>query len=80
MRAHGFMTIESEWWHFDHREWSRFPLADVSLETLAARSDRDAAETDKTTHGNAWPRFRGPNGGGAASAPACPCSGAPRKT
>lgn len=72
MRAHGFMTIESEWWHFDHREWSRFPLSDVSLETLAARSDRDAAETDKTTHGNAWPRFRGSNGGGTAPATGVP--------
>lgn len=68
MLAHGFMTIESEWWHFDHREWSRFPLSDVSLETLAARSDRDAGGTDKTTHGAAWPRFRGPNGGGTAPA------------
>src|SRR5690606_37502042 len=43
MRAQGFMTIQSEWWHFDHRDWSRFPLSDVSLETLAAQSDREAA-------------------------------------
>jgi D-alanyl-D-alanine dipeptidase/outer membrane protein assembly factor BamB len=63
MRANGFMTIESEWWHFDHRDWSQFPLADFSLETLAAQSDRDAkAEEVKAT--TAWPRFRGPNGTG----------------
>jgi outer membrane protein assembly factor BamB len=67
MRANGFMTIESEWWHFDHRDWSRFPLADLSLETLAAQSDREAAETDQTTRENAWPRFRGPNGSGLAT-------------
>ncbi len=66
MRAHGFMTIETEWWHFDHREWSRFPLADISLETLGAQSDRESGETDKTTNEAVWPRFRGPNGSGVA--------------
>jgi len=65
MRAQGFMTIQSEWWHFDHRKWADFPLADVSLVDLAAQSDREAAEeANKAT--NSWPRFRGPNGTGLA--------------
>lgn len=68
MRANGFMTIESEWWHFDHRDWSQFPLADVSLETLGAQSDREAkAEAQKAAV--AWPRFRGPDGTGLAADP-----------
>ena len=69
MRAQGFMTIPSEWWHFDHRDWSRFPLSDVPLETLAAKSDREAAHAapDKTTSGTNWPRFRGPDGAGIAA-------------
>ena len=40
MRAQGFSTIQSEWWHFDYRGWSRFPLADVPLEDLARESDK----------------------------------------
>lgn len=72
MRAHGFLTIESEWWHFDHREWSRFPLSDVSLETLAARSDREAAATGRTANEDSWPRFRGPNGGGVSAGDGVP--------
>lgn len=68
MRANGFMTIESEWWHFDHRDWSQFPLADVSLETLAAQSDREArVEAQKAAV--AWPRFRGPDGTGVSTDP-----------
>ena len=66
MRARGFMTIESEWWHFDHRDWSQFPLADVSLTTLAAQSDRERKE-DEVKASVAWPRFRGVHGTGIAS-------------
>ncbi len=65
MRAQGFMTIESEWWHFDHRDWQEFPLSDLSLETLAEQSDREAEEGKALLTG-AWPRFRGPNGTGVA--------------
>ncbi len=64
MRAQGFKTIESEWWHFDHRDWEAFPLSDISLETLAERSDREAAE--RGSRAGVWPRFRGPDGAGAA--------------
>src|SRR5690606_14019105 len=64
MRAQGFTTIESEWWHFDHRDWKDFPLADIPLEDLVERSDREAAEKERSA--GVWPRFRGPNGSGAA--------------
>jgi outer membrane protein assembly factor BamB len=73
MREQGFMTIQSEWWHFDYRGWERFPLADIPIETLAAAADRDSA-----THAAAaavatksiitdWPRFRGNNGDGISA-------------
>lgn len=68
MRAQGFMTIPSEWWHFDYRGWDRFALSDVSLVDLAAKSDAEIAlEPDNATLVAAsWPRFRGPNGTGVA--------------
>lgn len=69
MRAQGFHTIESEWWHFDHQRWQDFPLADLPLEELAARSDREAASHAAAS---AWPRFRGPSGAGVAVDPAVP--------
>jgi len=31
MAAEGFEQLPTEWWHFDHRGWQRYPLADVPL-------------------------------------------------
>lgn len=37
MRKHGFHTIQSEWWHFNYKNWRNFPLEDVSLQELVDR-------------------------------------------
>jgi zinc D-Ala-D-Ala dipeptidase len=37
MVSAGFTIEPSEWWHFDYREWSQFPILDVSFESLSAR-------------------------------------------
>lgn len=34
MRKHGFETITSEWWHYDLKGWSAYPLLDLSFEEL----------------------------------------------
>lgn len=34
MTNNGFTTINSEWWHFDHKSYKDFPLLDVPLEEL----------------------------------------------
>lgn len=39
MRAHGFQTIQSEWWHFNYNGWRDFPVVDISLEELAGQQD-----------------------------------------
>ncbi len=31
MVRHGFVGLESEWWHFDAVDWRRFPLSDVPV-------------------------------------------------
>ena len=35
MRAHGFTTIRKEWWHFNYKDASKFPLEEISLAELA---------------------------------------------
>lgn len=34
MKKHGFETITSEWWHYDLKGWSVYPLLDLSFEEL----------------------------------------------
>lgn len=36
MEAEGFEVYEFEWWHFDHRDWARYPILNVAFEALAA--------------------------------------------
>lgn len=31
MEAEGFAVYEHEWWHFDHRDWRRYPVLNVDL-------------------------------------------------
>ena len=34
LEAHGFSVYPNEWWHFDYRDWSEYPLLNLSFETL----------------------------------------------
>jgi CubicO group peptidase (beta-lactamase class C family)/D-alanyl-D-alanine dipeptidase len=34
MEAEGFTVYEAEWWHFDYRDWRRYPILNVTLEKL----------------------------------------------
>lgn len=34
MEAEGFTVNEHEWWHFDHRDWTHYPIIDVPFEDL----------------------------------------------
>jgi len=34
MEAQGFAANPSEWWHFDHGDWRRYPLANQRFEEL----------------------------------------------
>jgi CubicO group peptidase (beta-lactamase class C family)/D-alanyl-D-alanine dipeptidase len=37
MEAQGFQVYEFEWWHFDYRDWKKYPIQNVTFEKLAAR-------------------------------------------
>lgn len=32
MEAEGFTVYEAEWWHFDYRDWKKFPVLNVPLD------------------------------------------------
>ncbi|MCE1198503.1 MAG: M15 family metallopeptidase [Marinilabiliales bacterium] len=36
MMAHGFEPLASEWWHYDFKEWRKYPLMDLSFDDLTA--------------------------------------------
>lgn len=36
MEAHGFTVYEHEWWHFDYRDWERYPILNLRFEDLDA--------------------------------------------
>lgn len=34
MEAEGFTVYEAEWWHFDHRDWKKYPIGNRRFEDL----------------------------------------------
>jgi D-alanyl-D-alanine dipeptidase len=34
LEAKGFKVFESEWWHFDYREWKRYPIGTTTFEMI----------------------------------------------
>ena len=36
MEAQGFSSSRSEWWHFDYRDWKRYPILNLDFERIAA--------------------------------------------
>ncbi|MHC1707280.1 MAG: M15 family metallopeptidase [Bacteroidales bacterium] len=37
MQRYGFTVFPDEWWHFDYQGWEKFPLMDLSFDTLDKR-------------------------------------------
>jgi len=40
MEAQGFAVYDAEWWHFDYRDWARYPVLNLTFEQLAGHHDR----------------------------------------
>jgi D-alanyl-D-alanine dipeptidase len=34
MESEGFTVNKYEWWHFDYRNWQRYPILNLTFETL----------------------------------------------
>jgi zinc D-Ala-D-Ala dipeptidase len=39
MEAQGFSVYDAEWWHFDYRDWARYPVLNLTFEQISARHD-----------------------------------------
>ena len=37
MKLHGFTEVETEWWHFDYKNYNEYKLLDVTCEELIAK-------------------------------------------
>jgi D-alanyl-D-alanine dipeptidase len=34
MEKQDFTVYENEWWHFDHRDWKKYSIQNISFEKL----------------------------------------------
>lgn len=37
MEAEGFRVYHAEWWHFDHRDWRRYPILNITFDQIDTR-------------------------------------------
>ena len=37
MEAEGFTVYEAEWWHFDYKDWQRYPVCNVTFDADLGR-------------------------------------------
>ncbi len=40
MESEGFKVYESEWWHFDYKDWREYPILNLPFEKLGARDGK----------------------------------------
>jgi D-alanyl-D-alanine dipeptidase len=37
MEAEGFTVYEAEWWHFDYKDWQKYPIMNVRFDLLTSK-------------------------------------------
>src|SRR6267142_2016400 len=47
MESEGFSVYESEWWHFDYKDWKEYPILNVPFEKLDSVLMHQAGRTDR---------------------------------
>ena len=47
MKARGFQSISTEWWHFDAPDWQSFPIADATFDELAKGAAKQSTGESK---------------------------------
>jgi D-alanyl-D-alanine dipeptidase/CubicO group peptidase (beta-lactamase class C family) len=38
MEAEGFTVYEAEWWHFDYKDWRKYPILNLTFEQIEAKN------------------------------------------
>jgi D-alanyl-D-alanine dipeptidase len=44
MESEGFRVYESEWWHFDYKDWKEYPIWNVPFEKLDSHEAKSSAK------------------------------------
>jgi serine beta-lactamase-like protein LACTB len=39
MEEEGFTVYEEEWWHYDYKDWRKYPILNLTFEQLAAKKE-----------------------------------------
>jgi D-alanyl-D-alanine dipeptidase len=34
MESEGFTVFEAEWWHFDYKDWQKYPIGNVTFDKI----------------------------------------------
>lgn len=34
MQQEGFIQLPAEWWHFDYRDWNKYPVQNIRFEDI----------------------------------------------
>jgi len=37
MEAEGFAVYEAEWWHYDYKDWRKYPIGNVTFEEIGTK-------------------------------------------
>jgi D-alanyl-D-alanine dipeptidase len=40
MEAEGFTVYEFEWWHYDYKDWKKYPIIDISFDQIKTKTER----------------------------------------
>jgi serine beta-lactamase-like protein LACTB len=41
MEAEGFTVFEAEWWHFDYKDWRKYPIGNLTFEEVASEGKKE---------------------------------------
>ena len=47
MEAEGFAVYEPEWWHYDYKDWKKYPILNYTFEDLHTRKKENGAPVKK---------------------------------
>lgn len=47
MEAEGFTVYEAEWWHFDYKDWKKYPIQNLTFENIGTTKQTKETKTNK---------------------------------
>jgi D-alanyl-D-alanine dipeptidase len=53
MEADGFTVYEAEWWHFDYKDWEKYPIGNLRFENINSKPGSASKVIGKRRYGSA---------------------------